>query len=124
VPPKFDGEWTDPALGAGVTPGRNLQVSPLGTTIMVIGEVNKTLTLSSATVVQVSTGTSIPIFQLRTKANDPMAVYYRNDWTGYVMPDQPLLPNERYHVTVKGTSGSTPFTRDFTFTTGVQTVMQ
>ena len=124
VPPAFEGEWTDPTLGPGVTPGRNTNLSPLGTTIMVIGEVNQVLTLSSASVVHVGTDTAIPIYQIRTMANDPMPAYYRNNWTGYVMPDQPLLPNERYRVMVSGASGATPFTRDFTFTTGVQPVMR
>lgn len=118
VQPLMNGEWTDPALGPGVTPGRNLGVNPTGTTIMVIGEVGKTLALQSVALTRVLTGESIAMYSIRTRANDPMAVYYRNDWTGYAMPDKALVPNERYHAHVSGNSGGVPFTRSFTFTTG------
>ena len=120
VDPVFGGEWTDPTLGPGVTPARNLGLNPLGTTIMVFGPPNKTLLLNSATLTHVASGAQIPIYQLRTKTqNDPMAVYYRNDWTGYVMPDQALSPLTRYQAEITGTSGANPFTTRFTFTTGV-----
>lgn len=119
VDPAFLGEWTDPALGPGVTPGRHLGLEPLGTTVMVFGPPNKTLQLNSATLTHVATGVQVPIYQLRTKTqNEPMAVYYRNDWTGYVMPDKPLLPKAQYRAVVNGTSGGTPFTTSFSFTTG------
>ena len=123
VHPIFQGEWTDPKLGPGVTPGRNLGTDPLGTSIFVFGEVNKTLELTAATVTHIATGAQTPIYQLRTKTQDPMGVYYRNDWTGYVMPDKPLLPNERYRVSVSGKSGGTPFTKEFSFTTGASPAM-
>lgn len=119
VDPNFRGEWTDPTLGPGVTPGRDLGINPLGTTILVFGPPNKSLLLNSATVTHVASGVQVPIYQLRTKTqNEPMAVYYRNDWTGYLMPDQPLLPLSRYRAVIDGTSGGAPFTTSFTFTTG------
>ena len=122
VPPLLMGEWTDPALGPGVTPGRELGINPTGTTIMVIGEVGKTLALQSVTLTRVLTGEKVPMYSIRTRANDPMAVYYRNDWTGYAMPDKALEPNERYRVQVTGTSGGAPFSRSFTYTTGARSV--
>jgi len=118
VAPILSGEWTDPALGPGVTPGRDLGAYPTGSTIMVIGEVGKKLALQSVSLTRVATGESVPMYSVRTMANDPMPVYYRNDWTGYAMPDKALAFNERYQVTISGTSGGTPFSRSFTFTTG------
>lgn len=122
VPPLLTGAWTDPTLGPGVTPGRELGTNPTGSTIMVIGEVGKTLALQSVTLTRVLTGESVPMYSIRTRANDPMAVYYRNDWTGYAMPDKALEPNERYQVQMKGTSGGEPFSRNFTYTTGARSV--
>lgn len=122
VPPLLSGEWTDPTLGPGVTPGRELGTHPTGSTIMVIGEVGKTLALQSVTLTRVLTGEQVPMYSIRTRANDPMAVYYRNDWTGYAMPDKALEPNERYQVQVTGTSGGAPFNRSFTYTTGARSV--
>lgn len=118
VEPILTGEWTDPTLGPGVTPGRELGSNPTGTTIMVIGDAGKTLVLQSVSLTRLLTGEPVPMYSVRTRANDPMAVYYRNDWTGYAMPDKPLAYHERYQVTVSGTSGGTPFARSFTFTTG------
>lgn len=123
VPPLMAGEWTDPTLGPGVTPGRNLGTNPTGTTIMVIGEVGKALVLQSVTLTRVLTGEKVPMYSIRTRANDPMAVYYRNDWTGYAMPDKALEPNERYQVQLTGTSGGAPFFRSFTYTTGARSVI-
>ena len=122
VPPLLSGEWPDPTLGPGVTPGRELGTHPTGSTIMVIGEVGKTLALQSVTLTRVLTGEQVPMYSIRTRANDPMAVYYRNDWTGYAMPDKALEPNERYQVQVTGTSGGAPFNRSFTYTTGARSV--
>ena len=122
VPPLLSGEWTDPTLGPGVTPGRELGTHPTGSTILVIGEVGKTLALQSVTLTRVLTGEQVPMYSIRTRANDPMAVYYRNDWTGYAMPDKALEPNERYQVQVTGTSGGAPFNRSFTYTTGARSV--
>lgn len=122
VSPALHGEWTDPSLGPGVTPGRELGTNPTGSTIMVMGERDKTLVLQKVELTRVSTGEAIGMYSIRTKANDPMAVYYRNDWTGYAMPDKALAPNETYRVQVTGTSGGAPFSRDFRFTTGKKRV--
>lgn len=122
VAPVLLGEWTDPTLGPGVTPGRSLGTNPTGSTLTVIGEVGKTLTLKSLTLTRVLTGEPVAMYSVRTRANDPMSVYYRNDWTGYAMPDKALEPNERYRVQVSGSSGGVPFSRSFTFTTGVRTI--
>ena len=123
VSPVLNGEWTDPTLGPGVTPGRDLGANPTGTTIMVIGEVGKTLALQSMSLTRMLTGESIAMYSVRTRANDPMAVYYRNDWTGYGMPDKALEPNERYQARVSGNSGGVPFTRSFSFTTGPRSLI-
>ena len=122
VSPALYGEWTDPTLGPGVTPGRDLGKNPTGSTIMVIGEMNQPLVLQSASLTRVQTGEAVGMYSIRTKANDPMAVYYRNNWTGYAMPDRALEPNTQYRAQLTGTSGGVPFTRSFTFTTGLTRV--
>lgn len=109
----FKGEWVG---GLDVYPGRNIFTNPLGSAVMVFGEQNKTLELTSATFTQVSTGLVIPTYVLRTKANDPTASYYRNDWTGYVTPDQPYITGQQYSVVINGKSGGVQFSKTVTFT--------
>lgn len=114
--PIFYDEWTG---GAQVVSGRDLVGNPIGHPIMVFGEYGKTLELTSATITQVSTGTNIPIYALRIKANDPNPQLYRNDWTGYVLPDQGFIPGQSYRATISGKSGGVAFTTPaFTFTAG------
>lgn len=116
IAPAFEGEWTG---GASIISGRDIVASPLGHPIMVFGEYGKTLELTSATIEQVATGANIPIYVMRVKANDPNPQLYRNDWSGYVFPDQAFIPGQQYRATVSGKSGGVAFTtKAFTFTAG------
>jgi hypothetical protein len=82
---------------------------------MVVAGKRKTLTLELATMKDAS-GQNIALLSTLNKASD------KNDRldedTAFLMPDKPLLPNSKYTVHVKGTSGSTPFDSTFSFTTG------
>jgi uncharacterized protein YkwD len=96
-------------------PGRDLGRYPIGQPVMVVAGKRKTLTLELATMKDAS-GQNIALLSTLNKASD------KNDRldedTAFLMPDKPLLPNSKYTVHVKGTSGSTPFDSTFSFTTG------
>ncbi len=116
VVPALYGEYS---AGQPLTPGRMLNTNPIGHPIYVVGEVGKTLALTSAQITQVSTGASVALYAIRVKSNDPNGdIYYRNDWSGYVMPDAPLISGQQYRVVINGTFGGTPFIKDFTFSVG------
>lgn len=109
-----------PAL-YGETPSpiaRNMSIAPAGHPIMVIGDFQQKLTLTSATIIEVPTGRSLPIHRLSTKDNDINANNLRGPHVGYVLPDVPMLPNTTYSVTVSGTNNGQAFTRNFNFSTG------
>lgn len=109
-----------PAL-YGETPSpiaRNMSIAPAGHPIMVFGDHQKKLTLTSATIIEVPTGRSLPIHRLSTQDNDINANTLRGPHVGYVLPDVPMLPNTAYSVTVSGTNDGQAFTRNFTFSTG------
>lgn len=104
----------------GETPSpiaRNMRTAPAGHPIMVIGDFQKNLTLTSASVIEVPTGRSLPIHRLSTAAND-INPGYLSSHVGYVLPDVPMLPNTAYSVTVSGSNNGQAFTRNFTFSTG------
>lgn len=115
IEPAFYAEYTG---GVSITPDRNTGLNPLGHPIIVIGEHGKTLELTSATITQLSSGANLPIYLLRTKANDPNAFLYRNDWSGYVFPDQPFVSGQQYRATVNGKSGGVAFSKTFVFGVG------
>lgn len=115
IAPAFYAEYTG---GVSITPDRNTGLNPLGHPIIVIGEHGKTLELTSATITQLSSGANLPIYLLRTKANDPNAFLYRNDWSGYVFPDQPFVTGQQYRATVNGKSGGVAFSKTFVFGVG------
>lgn len=114
--PIFADEYS---AGVPIIPeSRNLSVNPIGAPIMIIGEYGKTLEITSASLIQVSNNFSVPVYAVRTKANDPNAFYYRNDWSGYIFFDKPLVPNQVYRATITGKSGGMPFSRQFTYKVG------
>jgi len=116
VIPDFRGETPNP-----VTAPRNPNVQPAGSSIVVVGDDAKLLTLATAQVIEVATGRSLPIYALRTKANDPYASYYWGIHYGYVMTDEPMLPNSSYKATITGTNNGVSFSTTFTFKTGLNT---
>ena len=102
-------------------PGRNLSVSPLGSSIGVVVDIGNTLVITSAVMIKVATGGAITLRAPVMAANDPNAVsgvsYFQNN-EGFVSADTPLESNTQYQTTVVGTNSGTPFSRTFTFTTG------
>ena len=116
VLPALFGEW----LPTGeLIPGRNLGMKPTASPIYIYGEYGTTLTITTAQVVQVSTGKEIPIAVSSTKATDGNhGSLFRESWAGFVLPDTPFIPLQPYRVRVEGKSDSKPFVKEFTFTPG------
>jgi len=113
--PEFTGEWTG---GAPVEGNRNISFNPLGHPIMVVGEYGKVLGLTSASIIQVSTGADVGIYVMRVKANDPNPNLMLNDWSGYVFPNQKFISGQQYQATINGTSGGVAFSKTFAFWAG------
>lgn len=102
-------------------PGRDLATNPLGSVVYVAVKEGNTLTISSASMTQVSNGQATTLRAPITSANDP----YRGCLEGcfkanqaYVAADAPLQLNTSYQVIISGSNNTTTFSRTFTFTTG------
>jgi uncharacterized protein YkwD len=96
-------------------PTRGLGIDPLGTSVAVVGDLGKQMTVTAATM----TGPGGVAVTLRVPSNsltDPNQGYLRIN-EAYVLADAPLLPNTTYQVFLTGTNGTTPFSRSFSFTT-------
>jgi hypothetical protein len=100
----------DPAPGADVT----------GPEILVIGNSTDTIVLTSGTLTS-STGTSIPL-TLLDSANDPNKLLRPFQSAAYATLQQfasgEVQANTVYSVSLNGTVNGTPFSRNFTMTTG------
>lgn len=96
-------------------PGRDLGRNPIGQPVMVVAGNDKVLTLDLATI-QDARNQDIVLLPLLTEASDKNKEVGKD--TAFLIPDKPLSPNSKYTVHVKGTSGSTPFDRTFSFMTG------
>lgn len=102
-------------------PGRNLGANPLGSSVVVVGTTGATMNITTATM----TGPGGILITLRaplTSVNDPNkvgGVSYFSLNEAVLSADAPLAPNTTYQVNVSGTDGITPFSRSFTFTTGL-----
>ena len=99
-------------------PGRNLRVNPIGGSVFVLLRYGNKLEFTSATMTQVSgvgSGTAVKLRDPVTSANSGNAFLSHQ---GYIVADAPLQPNTQYEVVINGTNNGTPFTRQFTFTTG------
>ena len=109
---QLDGEIPNPV------PGRDLRTNPLGGTVFVQLRYGNKLVFTSATMTQVSgdgAGTAVTLRDPVTSANSGNAFQSHQ---GYIVADAPLEPNTQYEVVINGTNNGTPFTRQFTFTTG------
>ncbi len=98
-------------------PGRDLSVNPLGTNVMVAVRVGATLLIDSATMTESASGAAVLLRPAITSANDPNQIYRSHQ--GYFAPDAPLKPKTQYTVTLAGKNNAVPFTRQFSFTTGL-----
>ncbi len=100
-------------------PGRNLATNPTGPAIAVLVKQGQTLTITSASMVNVATSAPVTLLAPVTAANDPAnTLYLFGNFLGYILPSAPLATNTQYQVTINGTNNGTAFTRSFTFTTG------
>jgi len=96
-------------------PGRDLAVNPLGGSVFIQLRFGNILSITNASMIQVSNGTVVTLLTPVTSANSGNAFLSHQ---GYVAADAPLLANTDYQVTINGTNNGTPFSRTFTFTTG------
>lgn len=99
-------------------PERNIVASPLGTSIAVIGDVGTTLSITSASMINATTGASVTLRTPVMAASDPYGGTYLLSNEGYVLADASLDPLTSYKVTINGTNNSAGFATTFTFTTG------
>ncbi len=98
-------------------PGRNFTTSPIGQPIVVELAFGNTLTLTSATMIDMANGSNVALLAPVDTANDPNTGYLEGN-EGFIMPNAPLAANTSYQVTLNGTNNGTAFSRTFYFTTG------
>lgn len=98
------------------TPGRDLAVEPLGTTIHIAIKEGHQLVINSASVTPVLGGQPVVMATSVTSANDPNGFFKPNQ--GYVATNAPLAANTTYQVNITGTNNGVAFSRSFSFTTG------
>lgn len=94
----------------------NLQTNPIGTPITVVGNLNDTVLLTSGVMIAPD-GSQTPL-NLTDSSNDPNKNLA--PFAAFAFPTNPLQPNTQYSVTLTGTDNGTPFSRNFSFTTGAQ----
>lgn len=102
-------------------PQRDLFAQPVGTSIGVVADVGRTLTISSASVINAKTGAAVPTLAPVTGLSDPNATADNKiveDNEGFISTSTPLEANTPYQVSLSGTFGATRFSSHFTFTTG------
>lgn len=102
-------------------PGRDLSTTPLGSSVYVAVRAGNVIGISSASMVQISTGQQVTLRAPVTAANDPYGPCSAGCFQShqaYVAADAPLQPNTAYQVTINGTNNSVGFSRTFTFSTG------
>lgn len=102
-------------------PGRDLSTTPLGSSVYVAVRAGNVIGISSASMIQISTGQQVTLRAPVTAANDPYGPCSAGCFQShqaYVAADAPLQPNTAYQVTINGTNNSVGFSRTFTFSTG------
>ena len=100
--------------GIGETPTPpNMSAQGVGTPITVVGNPADTIRLQSATITGPNGSVAVQVLDASTDPNHELASFQ-----GEVYPTSPLTANTQYSVSIQGTDNGTPFTRNFTFTTG------
>ena len=97
--------------------GRDLSTNPLGTSIMVSIQAGRTLTIDSASLSNIGTGSYATLRTPVTSSNDPHGAFEAHQ--AYVAADAPLLPATTYRATINGRNNGVAFVRTFLFTTEV-----
>ncbi len=114
---ELTGEWVP---DGNLAPGRNVGANPFGTTIYAVGQPGSTISIQSANVIELSTGQSVPIYEIRNRANDPNRHVHPGPHMAYILLDRRLNPGQHYQVSMSGTINGKPYTRQFTYTTSTQ----
>ena len=101
-------------------PNRDLFAHPIGTTVLVAGDINKKLTITSASMTGPG-GVAVALRPAVTESNDPNGApgrTYLGSHEAFISADAPLATNTAYQVSITGTNGAMPFSRAFSFVTG------
>jgi uncharacterized protein YkwD len=101
-------------------PDRDLFAHPIGTTVLIAGDINKKLTINSAHMTGPG-GVAVALRPAVTESNDPNSApgrAYLASHEAFISTDAPLATNTSYQVSISGTNGAMPFSRSFSFRTG------
>jgi len=96
---------------------RNLETNPIGSSIMIKTNPKSVLSITGASMTNVSNGAPINLLPTLTKLNDPNSHIQSNN-VAVVMPNAPLDPMTDYKVVINGTNNGVAFKREFQFRTG------
>lgn len=111
VSPIFTAELPSPY------PSRDFNLSPMGTPVYFTSADGGSIVITSAEMVHVATNTAVAT-KIMNSTDDVNKMLGINQ--AFVIPDQPLLPNTQYKITVTGTSDGKPLNEVVTFATGAQ----
>ncbi len=98
-------------------PSRDLVVNPIGHPIYVMVAQGHTLSIDNASV-RSAGGTNVTLLPTLNATTDTNAKLTGSPHVAAIMPSAPLQPNTSYAVLITGKNNGTPFTRQFSFTTG------
>lgn len=110
IQPALYNEYPNPV------PNRDLQNKPIGSSIILRANVKGNLVITSQTLKNLATGKNVPLLPTLTQKNDPNKQLFA--FEAVVMPDQALDKNTIYQAVISGTNNGSPFSKNFTFTTG------
>lgn len=96
-------------------PKRDFINSPMGTPILLKSPKGAPIAIASAQVYALADKVPLKL-EIMVANNDPHSLVSTNE--AFIIPDQPLKANTQYQVNIQGTTGSTPFTKKFSFQTG------
>lgn len=97
-------------------PGRFLLTNPIGQPIFVMAARGHTLTIVDVTLTGPD-GRSLAVLPILNSTTDKSGRFIEPHYAA-IMPDKPMLPMTKYNVLITGRDNNTPFTRQFSFTTG------
>lgn len=110
VSPIFTAELPSPY------PSRDFNQSPMGAPIFLTSASGE-MSISSAEMVNLASGASV-VTKILQSTDDVNKLVGINQ--AFIIPDQPLVENTQYRVTVNGVSDTQKFTKVITFRTGTQ----
>ena len=99
-----------------VLPDRILLANPIEQPVFVMAARGHTLTIVNVTLTGLD-GAVLAVLPTLNSSNDTTQRFLEPHYA-IIMPDKPMLPMTTYKVVINGKDNSTPFTRQFSFTTG------